>query len=101
MNGEDSLFLHDALKAGLNIYRTTVAIGHETANDSTWFKGYTDKFFFDRGVLYHFLYGKMAYVLGFRYLLKNRNIMCKEKGLIKSVILLCKGVSHGKTLEKV
>ncbi len=101
MNGEDSLFLHDALKAGLNIYRTTVAIGHETANDSTWFKGYTDKFFFDRGVLYHFLYGKMAYVLGFRYLLKNRNIMCKEKGLFKSVILLCKGVSHGKTLEKV
>ena len=101
MNGEDSLFLHDCLKAGLNLYRTTVVVGHERPNESTWFKGYNNKFFFDRGVLYHFLYGKMAKALGFRYLLKNRNIMCNEMGLFKSVKVLWDGVDHGKTLEKV
>ena len=101
MNGEDSLFLHDCLKAGLNLYRTAVVVGHEKSGESTWFKGYTDKFYFDRGVLYHFLYGKMAKILGFRFLFKNRNIMCREKGLIKSVRILWGGVDHGKTLKKV
>ena len=99
MNGEDSLFLHDCLKAGLNIYRTTVAIGKEKQGQSTWFNGYTDKFFFDRGVLYHFLYGKMAKLLGFRYLFKNRKEMCGEKGLLKCFMLLVDGVKHGSTIS--
>lgn len=100
MNGEDSLFLHDCLKSGLKLYRTPVVIGHENAGESTWFKGYTDKFFYDRGVLYHFLYGKMATILGFRYLFKNRRIMCSEKGLFKSFLLLVKGVKYGKGLQE-
>jgi glycosyltransferase involved in cell wall biosynthesis len=99
MNGEDSLFLHDCLKAGLNIYRTTVAIGKEKQGQSTWFNGYTDKFFFDRGVLYHFLYGKMAKLLGLRYLFKNRKEMCSEKGLLKCFMLLVDGVKHGSTIS--
>ncbi len=98
MNGEDSLFLHDCLKAGLAIYRTDTVLGKETSGESTWFKGYTEKFFFDRGVLYHFLYGRMAKVLGFRYLLKNRNEMCREMGLMHCYKLLCSGVRHGRSL---
>ncbi|WP_029231877.1 glycosyltransferase family A protein [Butyrivibrio sp. VCB2006] len=98
MNGEDSLFLHDCLKAGLCVYRTTTAIGHERVSESTWFKGYTEKFFFDRGVLYHFLYGKMAFALGFRFLFKNRTEMCSELGLFKCYRLLMSGVRHGRTI---
>ena len=98
MNGEDSLFLHDCLNAGLALYRTDVALGKETSGESTWFKGYTEKFFFDRGVLYHFLYGKMANILGFRYLFKNRNEMCKELGLMHCYKLLRNGVRHGRSL---
>jgi glycosyltransferase involved in cell wall biosynthesis len=95
MNGEDSLFLHDCLKAGLKIYRTPVSLGKEKTSESTWFKGYTEKFFFDRGVLYHFLYGKMAFLWGFRFLFKNRKTMCKELGLFKCYGILMKGVAHG------
>jgi glycosyltransferase involved in cell wall biosynthesis len=98
MNGEDSLFLHDCLKAGLAIYRTDVYLGKEKSGHSTWFSGYTDKFFYDRGVLYHFLYGKMAKAFGFRWLFKNRKEMCKEKGFRHSFNRLCQGVDHGKTL---
>ena len=101
MNGEDSLFLHDLLKAGLNIYRTPVDIGHELSTGvSTWFEGYTEKFFFDRGVLYHFLYGKSAFIWGFRFLFKNRYEMCREMGFLRSYRLLLKGVAKGKTLGK-
>ncbi len=98
MNGEDSLFLHDCLKAGLGIYRTDVYLGKEKPGHSTWFSGYTDKFFYDRGVLYHFLYEKMAKAMGFRWIFKNRKEMCKEKGFWRSFRLLCQGVDHGKTL---
>ncbi len=96
MNGEDSLFLHDCLKAGLKLYRTTVVLGKERVNESTWFKGYTEKFFFDRGVLYHFLYGRMAKILGFRYLLKNRHPFCDELGFKRCLKLLFDGVDHGR-----
>ncbi len=99
MNGEDSLFLHDCLKAGLAIYRSPVEIGKEKAGESTWFKGYTDKFFYDRGVLYHFLYGNMARVWGFRFLFKNRKTMCAEKGLGTCYKLLKKGIRKGKELK--
>jgi glycosyltransferase involved in cell wall biosynthesis len=99
MNGEDSLFLHDCLNAGLSIYRTTVALGKERQGDSTWFKGYTDKFFFDRGVLYHFLYGRAALLLGLRFLIKNRDTMCREMGVFKCFKLLRDGVRHGSTIS--
>lgn len=77
-NGEDSLFLRDCLKAGLKMYATDVVIGREEAGESTWFFGYNKKFFYDRGVLYHYLYGAMAKVWGLRFLLKNKATMCKE-----------------------
>lgn len=98
MNGEDSLFLHDCLKAGLKIYRTDVALGYEKAGESTWFKGYTEKFFFDRGVLYHFLYGGMAGIFGLRFLVKNRKTMCAERGVVRCYKLLCDGIRHGKSI---
>ena len=97
-NGEDSLFLHDCLKAGLKIMAVTTRLGEEKYRESTWFKGYTEKFFFDRGVLYHFLYGNMAGVLGFRFLFNNRKTMCNSISLARAFSLLKKGIREGKTL---
>ncbi len=97
-NGEDSLFLHDCLKAGLVLFAETSVLGEETYRESTWFKGYTDKFFYDRGVLYHFLYGKAAAVFGLRFLLSNRKTMLKEHSLSQAYALLRKGIGKGRTL---
>lgn len=95
-NGEDSLFLRDCLKAGLKMYATDVFIGEEEAGESTWFFGYNKKFFYDRGVLYHYLYGKMASLWGLRYVLKNKNLMCKEVPLKKAYTYLKDGVYFAK-----
>ncbi len=97
-NGEDSLFLHDCLKAGLVLFAEISVLGEETYRESTWFKGYTDKFFYDRGVLYHFLYGKAAAVFGLRFLLSNRKTMLKEHSLSQAYALLRKGIGKGRTL---
>lgn len=98
-NGEDSLFLMDCLKAGLKLYASPVKIGREEERDtgSTWFSGYNKKFFYDRGVLYHYLYGGMAKVFGLRFLLKNRNTMCRETKLKTAYSWLKEGILFAKT----
>ena len=98
---KENIFLYDALRAGLRIIYVPIKIASLLDTESTWFNGYTEKFFFDRGVLYHFLYGKAAFIWGFRFLFKNNDNMCNEMGFFKCYKLLMKGVKHGKGLKKV
>lgn len=94
-NGEDSLFIHDCLKKGLRLYAVPVVIGRERRREqgnSTWFHGYNEKFFYDRGVLYHFLYGHMAVLLSLRFLVVHRGTMCRDIPLRKAFSLMRKGI---------
>ena len=50
--GEDSLFLSKCIKEGLHVLVVPESIAYlEDGRDSTWFKGYNDKYYFDTGVL--------------------------------------------------
>ncbi len=91
-NGEDSLFLRDCLKAGLKIYAVPVCIGEEIERESTWFHGYTKKFFMDRGVLYHYLYGRLSKIFAFRFLFKNKREMCVEIPFKEAYTLMKEGI---------
>lgn len=95
-NGEDSLFLRDCLKSGLRIYAHTVCIGEEKERESTWFSGYHEKFFRDRGVLYHYLYGRLALPLSFRFLWVHRGEMCREIPLKQAYRLMKDGVREAR-----
>ncbi len=99
-NGEDSLFLHDCLKKGLHLYTDTANIGREVLRDSTWFKGYSEKFFFDRGVLYAYLYGRMAEVWTLRYLLTKKKTICAEIPFSKAKRLMYEGIREGRSLRR-
>lgn len=51
--GEDCLFLMDCIKRGLNVVAVPLSIATLTEErDSTWFKGYTKKYFMDKGKLF-------------------------------------------------
>ena len=95
-NGEDSLFLRDCLKAGMKIYSHTICIGEEKERESTWFTGYHEKFFRDRGVLYHYLYGRMALPLSLRFLWVHRRKMCRDVPLGKAFRWMKDGVREGR-----
>lgn len=71
-NGEDSLFIMECIKKGLKILALPISIGKEEERESTWFKGYNKKFFYDRGVLYRPLYGVWAKPLAMRWLVAHR-----------------------------
>lgn len=98
--GEDSLFIIDCLKAGLKLYKSPVYLGREIYRESTWFNGYTEKFFFDKGVLYPFLYGPLAFAVGARFILKHKSEMCKEIRPLKAYLLLLKGIKEGMSVKK-
>ncbi len=92
-NGEDSLFLKDCLDKKIRIYRSPVDIGHEIVErESTWFSGFNEKFFFDRGVLYHYLYGRLALPMSLRFLLKHKAEVCSEKSVGECFSIMKKGV---------
>lgn len=99
-NGEDSLFIRELIKAGLQIYKSPVQIGEEIPRPSTWFTGYHEKFFFDRGVLYHFLYGNLAAVWGFRFVFTKKKEICKDISWTKAYGILLKGIRQGRKEKK-
>lgn len=93
-NGEDSLFLHDCLKKGLHLYAETKEIGEEVLRESTWFKGYNQKFFYDRGVLYRYLYGRLAGLWAFRFLLAHKSVMCEAVSLKQAYSWMRRGIKE-------
>ena len=95
-NGEDSLFLRDCLKAGLKVYKVPVRIGQEQEGESTWFRGYNEKFFYDRGVLYHYLYGWMARIWAFRFVYSKRKVMCEEIPWKEAYRIMVRGIKRTK-----
>ena len=55
-----------------------------THGDSTWFNGYTDKYFYDKGILMGTIFGRMAYPLVIALFLKNRG-QTRDYGLKKAI----------------
>lgn len=100
-NGEDSLFLTQCAKRGLRMYATDVVIGREEPRESTWFKGYTEKFFFDRGVLFAFLYGKLAWLWALRFVLTKKEMLQGEIKRKQAYKLIKAGIRQGKIEKKL
>lgn len=93
--GEDSLFLKDFMDRNYRVYASPVTIGTEENSESTWFKGYDQKFFFDRGVLYKQLYGIWADLLAWRFLFAHKHILCTKLTLREAHLEMTKGIKQG------
>lgn len=94
-NGEDSLFLREAWKKGVKMYASNVCVGEEVPRPSTWFQGYTEKFFFDRGVLFAFLYGKSAWIWRLRFILTKKEMFTGTIGRSEANKLIKAGIKEG------
>lgn len=61
-SGEDTVFLQDCIRAGLKIYRSTVKVADVKQESSTWFRGYDEKYYRDKGALFAAALPKMCYL---------------------------------------
>lgn len=76
-HGEDTLFLITALKNHLRIYSSTKNIATVYQSESTWFDGYTEKYFFDKGALFTAINRKLRFVLISQYLVRHKEVLNK------------------------
>ena len=60
---EENKFLTDCLKAGLKIYYVPYEIASVAQTESTWFHGFTEQFFYDRGGTTRYFMGTFLSVL--------------------------------------
>ena len=72
-SGEDSLFLIESLNKGARVYTYPKKIAGVKQNESTWFKGYNEKFFFDRGIWLGNAFPNLKYILSLYYAIKLKN----------------------------
>lgn len=73
--GEDTLFLSECLKKGLHIYAVPEYIARlNDDRESTWFQGYTDKYFMDKGFLYSILSKKFRRLLCLQDCIRHEKI---------------------------
>ncbi len=97
-SGEDSIFLQDCIKKGLRVYATKELIGRLDHGSSTWFKGYTEKFFYDKGVLFAQITGKGTYLLALYHCIKHRK-RYQEFGIRQAVAKMFEGIRYAKSVR--
>ncbi|WP_033542293.1 glycosyltransferase family A protein [Planococcus sp. CAU13] len=95
-SGEDSLFIFNAIKKGLKVYSNSSTIGEVSQEDSTWFNGYTDKYFHDKGALYASLFKKKSIVFALQFALRHKNKYKKEKSWFEAYKLMVRGIKEMK-----
>ena len=84
-SGEDSLFISDMMRNRLKIYAIPIVIASVDQSTSTWFSGYHEKFFYDKGALMKAMFPRAYWLMNDIYFpLRYRNIAKKKMSYIRS-----------------
>ena len=89
-NGADTMFIVDLYKNKLKVYSCPIFLGTAYNEKSTWFKGYNEKFFFNKGALFTAISKNFRNVLLLQYLLRHREVF-KDLGFLKAYKTMLKG----------
>lgn len=93
--GEDSLFLGDCLEKSLSVYVVPSSIATLLDNrESTWFKGYTDKFLFDKGVFLAISNARLAKVYAIWLVLRHSEYRNGNRRAHDVYSRICEGIRY-------
>ena len=94
-HGEDSDFIYNCYKRGLSVYTYDYVLGTASKDNSSWFCGYNEKYFYDTGALLKNTFGALAYPYMLRLALKTKS---EDMGLVKKLYLMNSGYKNYKNL---
>lgn len=99
--GEEELkFLTDCQKKGLKIYYVPTEIASVAQQQSTWFHGFTEAFFENRGATTRYILGwGMASVYAVYYLLRKRPLYRQNLTLMQAAKAIFRGIRENKIGE--
>ena len=91
-HGEDSLFLSDCLSRGLRVIALPVTIGELLYDrDSTWFRGFNERYFLDQGALYAAISRKCVSFLCLQDVIRHRKKYRSHGGILRNYRVMKQG----------
>ncbi len=94
---EELKFLLDCQRAGLKIWYAPVEIARVKQETSTWYDGFNEKFFENRGATTRYILGvPMALVYGVYYVVKKRPMYRDTLTMGQAWRALCRGIRENK-----
>lgn len=96
-SGEDSLFITQCLRSGLKGYASTKYLGTVCHTDSTWFRGYNEKFFYDKGAWVACAFPKSKHFIKWYFVLRFKRLT--ELPFSRVVSLINDGIKGFKQLR--
>ena len=88
--GEDTIFLQDCIKAGLKIYKSPILVANVKQESSSWFSGYTKKYYKDKGALFASIFPRICYIYAITTSIKNsktlREVLEKTKLYFRGIM---------------
>ncbi|MBT2731100.1 glycosyltransferase family A protein [Carnobacterium sp. ISL-102] len=97
-SGEDTLFLWTCLKKGLKVYAEETVIADVYNYESSWFKGYNEKFYKDKGALFKALEPKWHLLLNLQLAIRKRKEYGSEKTIFEILKIMNTGAKEFKNL---
>src|SRR5699024_5605455 len=92
-HGEDTLFIKECLDKKMNIIALPIIIGElNDERESTWFKGYNEKYFFYKGFLFRALSVKYSYLLCLQDLIRNNKLYGNNYSITEKYKLMMRGL---------
>lgn len=82
-SGEDTIFLQDCINAGLKIYKSPVKVADVKQDESSWFNGYTEKYYEDKGALFRAALPYLCYVYAIVSAIKSSSKNYSKKEILK------------------
>ena len=95
-SGEDSLFIADLIKNGVKIYGCPKKIGTVTFEQSSWYTGYNEKYFMDKGLFFYFLSEKFSKLLCLQYCVRRKALFAEVYSAKEAFKLMLKGIKEYK-----
>lgn len=90
-SGEDTLFLWTALKKKLKVYAIKTVIADVYNYESSWFQGYNDKYYFDKGALFKALEPTFYPLLNLQFAYRKRKAFNSSKSTWEILRIMNKG----------
>lgn len=84
--GEDSLFLLDCLRRGLRIYGSSVVLGTCAKDSSSWFHGYNEKYYYDKGAWIAVAFPRSKHFIKWYFIWQGHRLCPQGKAYVRREI---------------
>ena len=91
--GEENKFLYDCLKAGLKILYVPICIAKvDVSGESTWFKGFDNRYFLNKGWTNKMIFGYLGAILyGCYFAITKYRLYSKDNTFFNAIYCMLKG----------